>query len=152
MKRFLISIALLLGMSAIFISCNKDSAGTPIGSYPQKIIGTWDLVKTEYFSKGEVTGSIPNIDGVYYTFKEDGKVSMFIKIANSSYPPTNYEYSYSLSGSQLSIQSEIKATYDIVRITDTDMIWQEDFNTSVPVLYDKVVMTLSKRSAIFPPL
>ena len=40
MKRFILAVAILLGLSVLFISCNKDNGGTGGGSW---IVGKWAL-------------------------------------------------------------------------------------------------------------
>ena len=86
MKRFLISIALLLCMSALFISCNKDG-----GSSSSSIVGTWGMVKEEIFDKD---GNLFHVE--YYDANKDKFVfsesSLTIYIDNASQYTLAYQY------------------------------------------------------------
>lgn len=86
LKRFLISIALLFCMSALFISCNKDG-----GSSSSSIVGTWGMVKEEYFDKD---GNLFNVD--YYDANKDKIVftesNFTIYVNNSPKGTASYQY------------------------------------------------------------
>jgi len=58
MKRFLYAAAFLLGLSALFVSCNKDSGGSSSSS----IVGTWGMVKEECFEKDGTMFEVINYD------------------------------------------------------------------------------------------
>ena len=57
MKRFLISIALLLGMSALFVSCNKDNGGsTDWSKIERMVVGSkWTILGEKVYGYYEFT-------------------------------------------------------------------------------------------------
>ena len=86
MKRFLISIALLLGISALFISCNKDG-----GNSSSSIVGTWGMVKEECFEKDGTLFEVIYYDGNKdkLVFKES---SLVIYLDNEPKYTLAYQY------------------------------------------------------------
>ena len=101
MKRFLYAVALLLGLSVLFVSCNKDNGGTD-GNYAKLIIGTW---------QEEAPGNH------IYEFRTDGTyVCRYINYDTPIGP-----FSYKINGNRL----ESPLTYIIIqKLTETEMVWE----------------------------
>ena len=137
MKRFLISIALLLGMSAFFISCNKDNGGSE-SNYSKLIVGSWEQAWYESYLNGKIVESeIGN--GEIAVFTEKGK------FYNKMSP--NFIGDYSISGNKLTISILITTTATILKLTNTEMILEETAINSVfsgdkPI--DKAIITFKR--------
>ena len=137
MKRFLISIALLLGMSAFFTSCNKDNGGSE-SNYSKLIVGSWEQAWYESYLNGKIVESeIGN--GEIAVFTEKGK------IYNKMSP--NIIGDYSISGNKLTISILITTTATILKLTNTEMILEETAINSVfsgdkPI--DKAIITFKR--------
>ena len=101
MKRFILAVAILLGLSVLFVSCNKDNGGTG-GNYAELIIGTW---------QEEAPGK------AIYEFRTDGTyVSRDIDDDTPIGP-----FFYKINGNRL----ESPVTYIIIqKLTKTEMVWE----------------------------
>ncbi len=127
MKKIFFAVALLLGMSALFVSCNKDN-GSSEGDYAKLIVGTWMAIKEEYYKNGKLSGSQTEDDAL--TFTADGKVY-------SSYSPSQ-KRNYTISGNKLVFQeSDIQIT--IIKLTTTELVLDvlEDDGLRTRAYYEK---------------
>lgn len=110
MKRIIYAMAFLLGMSVLFISCNKDNSS----AYSKLIIGTWQVVTYDSYHDGSLVSSEPG-DGITFTFTADGKYF-------SSDP--NLKGDYSISGNKLRVANMeatiLKMSYDVMQLESVD--------------------------------
>ena len=136
MKRFLISIALILGLSALFTSCNKDNGGSE-SNYSKLIVGSWEQVWYEGYLNGTTVTSEQG-NGEIATFTEKGK------FYNKAFP--NRIGDYSISGNKLTISLIITTTATILKLTNTEMILEETaFNSAFNVdTIDKAIITYKR--------
>lgn len=101
MKHFLYAVALLLGMSALFVSCNKNNGGSSSG-----IVGTWKVVHSDSEYDGFDVGQI-------YTIEEGG-----IILFDGS-PYTLYHY----DASTQTLKMGASVTFKVLSITSKSMEW-----------------------------
>ncbi len=115
MKKFFFAVALLLGMSALFVSCNKDNVGSE-GDYAKLIVGTWELTKGESYYQGKLIDTALG-NGTTITFTEDGKYYI------SDYP--DIKVNYSISGNKITITALGANTLTILKLTKDELQLEE---------------------------
>ena len=112
MKKVLYAVMLLLGLSVLFVSCNKDNGG---GNYSNAIIGTWKLV---YDGDDFATFT--------YEFKKDGTFTYITHINEEDALLGGQDiksgpFYYKINGDKLEIGA---LGYVIIQeITATKMVW-----------------------------
>ena len=126
MKRFILAVAILLGLSVLFVSCNKDNGG---GNYSKAIIGTWEVVDDEE-------------DYTYtYEFRTDGTFVYIVHYSEDSIVFAGQDiktgpYYYKINGNKLEIGS---LGYVIIqKLTEAEMVWD------YPEMGDIVTLTRVK--------
>ena len=119
MKRFLISIALLFCMSALFISCNKEG-----GISSSSIVGTWSIVKNEHFDKDG------NLSAVEYPDGNKNKIvfteSNFTIYENNS-PIGTVSYQYDSSTKRIVFGMGV--CWIVQKLTAKELVFIEDEST-----------------------
>lgn len=107
MKKILFAIMLLLGVSTMAISCEKDNGGDDggDGNVPTKsqLIGKWQLYKDIMYENGEVDMEFDLVD-TYYNFKSDGTYEFY----NSLGKRIGY---WELMGGGIAMSDEEKITF-----------------------------------------
>ena len=110
MKRFLYAVALLLGLSVLFVSCNKDNGG---GNYSKAIIGTWEVVD----NNDDYTCT--------YEFRKDGTFIYIVHYSEDSIAFAGQDiktgpYYYKIKGNKLEIGA---LGYVIIqKLTEAEMV------------------------------
>ena len=111
MKKFILAVAFLLGLSVLFVSCNKDNGG---GNYSKAIIGTWKVVDNDE-------------DHTYtYEFRTDGTFIYILHYSEDSIVFAGQDvkagpYYYKINGNKLEIGA---LGYVIIqKLTEAEMVW-----------------------------
>lgn len=111
MKRILFAVLLLLGMSALVISCNKDNSKENPSDYSKLIVGTW-LYAYDGIEESSVRA--------YYVFQDDGV--FFTRIVSSTSGTTETpKLRYTISGNKLTVMDNFTVT--ILNINSKEMLW-----------------------------
>ena len=108
MKRLLYAAALLLCMSAMVVSCNKDSGGSS-----SSIVGTWKIVWNKY-DNAESEFSV----GTILTFEKGGTVLF------DGFPYMQYRYDASTTILKMGGSVTIK----VLSLTSKKMTWGNAFD------------------------
>ena len=103
------AVALLLEMSALLVSCNKDNSN----DYTKLIVGTWEVVTYDTYQNGFLLQSEPG-DGITFTFTAEGKW-----FSNVLAPDIKNDYS--ISGNKLRTISMKPEEATILKLTNTEM-------------------------------
>lgn len=121
MKKFMYAVALLLGMSALLVSCNKDNSN----DYTKLIVGTWEVVTYDTYQNGFLLQSEPG-DGITFTFTAEGKW-----FSNVLAPDIKGDYS--ISGNKLRVISISMKPEEstILKLTNTEMQLESTESKSV---------------------
>ena len=118
MKRLLLALALLLGLTALFVSCNKDNGGSS-----SSIVGTWKVVWTKY---DEAEFSV----GTVLTFEEGGT------ILYDGYPVYQYRY----EASTKTIKFGGSGFCKVLSLTTNSMSWGDGYSDD-----DEVIIKFKKQ-------
>ena len=95
-------------------SCDKEDGGTS-----GDLVGTWRITKHEYKFDGKTVGveiPIEDYDTGTCTFENGGKCSI------GGVP---IKYSYSASNHTLELTMIIKTSYDVLKLTLSEMVWSD---------------------------
>ncbi|MBQ9462524.1 MAG: hypothetical protein IJU68_02575 [Bacteroidales bacterium] len=131
MKKILCAVALLLGMSAMFVSCDKDNPA----DYSKNIVGTWNVEKTEYYHNGELVHTEPGT--VQTVFTAEGK---FYTTEASA-----IQGDYTISGDKITMSFILNFTATILKLSTTEMqLEQTGDGVLSQITYDKLITYYKK--------
>lgn len=128
MRRFFILAVAVISAIALG-SCDKEDGGTS-----GDLVGTWRITKHEYKFDGKTVGveiPIEDYDTGTCTFENGGKCSI------GGVP---IKYSYSASSHTLELTMVIKTSYDVLKLTLSEMVWSD-------ILYPPVKTTNRDKKA-----
>lgn len=116
MKKIIYVLMLVLGMSVLLYSCEKEG-----GNGSSKLIGTWDCISTVYEYVDAETETEGNVGD--YVVITDKTLTFYYGDSGTIWYDNGVPYEYSFDGSTLFLSGVGKWT--VKSLTNDSMVWED---------------------------
>lgn len=137
-KLFFCVVALLAALS--FNACSDSEDDGP-NIDTSKLLGKWvALARYDYVAESDSYVEFNDYDHPIDDFVLNFQDEKTVLISSSEKSEYSYPYTYTLNGSQITIQEESGYTYSykITLLTDTQLeLWKKDIDDDYKILYER---------------